>query len=197
MKYGMNIALLFGILLLQQPVFGQEEKPPLGEQMKEVMEKGQTYNQFKVIQASRLQELFGDINSRLQEQEAKLIEASEAVDKAQRQLSESEAAARQLEKQLAQSQTLNDSISFLGITWSKSTYNVLVWGIIGLLVLAGVILYGMFTRSHKVTKNIQSDLQRINTEFETYKTRSHEKQVKLKRELQTAMNTLHEKGIKV
>ena len=161
------------------------------------MDKGRTYNQYKVIPITRMQELFDDINTAMDDQRDQIKGAAEAAEVAQIAAARSELQREEAIAALAESQLQNDSISFMGITFQKSSYNFLVWGLIGLLAAGMALLYVMFQRSHKITKSVQTDLNNITGEFEAYKSKSHEKQVKLKRELQTAMNTLHEKGIKV
>lgn len=197
MKYGIQLALIIGCLFFQQNLIAQESKPSLEEQMDEIMDKGRTYNQYKVIPITRMQELFDDINAEMKDQRAQINGATEAAEAAQIAAANSEQQRAQATTALAESQLLNDSIGFMGISFQKSSYNFLVWGIICLLIAGMGVLYVMFQRSHKITKGVQSDLNGLTDEFEAYKTKSHEKQVKLKRELQTAMNTLHEKGIKV
>lgn len=97
--------------------------------------------------------------------------------------------------QLAASKTLNDSIGFLGIFINKAAYNIAVWAIIFALVGAAVALYLMFLRGNSVTKKTLKSYSELEREHGEHKNTSREKQAKLKRELQTALNTLQENRI--
>ena len=76
-----------------------------------------------------------------------------------------------------------DNINLFGIPLSKTTYNILMWGIVGLLALAiGIIV--VRTRSIKIINTeLKDNLEHLNTEFDSYKQISIEKQQKLAREL--------------
>ncbi|MEM9895864.1 MAG: hypothetical protein AAF789_05800, partial [Bacteroidota bacterium] len=99
----------------------------------------------------------------------------------------------QVKQELLQQNSILDSINFLGSSISKTGYHVLVWSIIGLLIGLNVFVYILFKRSHIITKNARRDLGDLQTEFEDHKKRAREKEVKNKRELQTAINKLNEK----
>ncbi|PIB34326.1 hypothetical protein BFP72_02255 [Reichenbachiella sp. 5M10] len=97
-----------------------------------------------------------------------------------------------IEVELSESTALNDTIGFVGVQMNKATYNIMVWLIILGLVVAIAVLYFMYMRSNKVTVDSRVSLESIEDEFRLYKEEAREKQVKLKRELQTALNTIHE-----
>ncbi|MEL7145992.1 MAG: hypothetical protein AAFO69_06465, partial [Bacteroidota bacterium] len=173
------------------------KKSTLKQQMDDIVQNGRTYNQFKVIPSTTIQQLFSQITDTLAQQRLQIARTREMAEQQAAIAVTEQARSAAIQKDLDASVARNESISFLGIDFQKSTYNLLVWSLIVLLTLAALSIYWMYARSHKLIKNAQSDLSSLNGEFESYKTKSHEKQVKLKRELQTAMNTLHEKGIKI
>ncbi|MEA3462072.1 MAG: hypothetical protein U9R49_09345 [Bacteroidota bacterium] len=72
-----------------------------------------------------------------------------------------------------------DSLSFIGIQMSKGFYNLILWFIILGLAALAVIMVMMFRRSHKVTKEVQDELQSTQEEFEKYRKSSREKYEKL------------------
>lgn len=191
-----SIILLTVLLLVQVTLIAQEEVAPLQQQMSDIMQESRTYTQYKVVPISKLESLFEQVNDSLESQREAMtiarVEAMRAAQEAERSMQ----SAKQVQESLAASEALNETIQFLGVDFQKTVYNVLVWGLIILALTGVVLMYVMFKRSHKVTKAVQKDLESIRGEFEQYKTQSHQKQVKLKRELQTALNTLNEKGIK-
>ncbi|PTB92351.1 hypothetical protein C9994_14230 [Marivirga lumbricoides] len=99
---------------------------------------------------------------------------------------------QELTTNLEETQKLVDGIFFLGIPMTKSGYNALVWSIVAILVIALGVVYYLFYNSHKVTRQTKIDKARVDNELEELRKTSHEKQVKIKRELQTALNKLEE-----
>ncbi|QQL48540.1 hypothetical protein [Mucilaginibacter ginkgonis] len=107
--------------------------------------------------------------------------------------------AKELHKQLAgQQEELNkstsqqDSISLAGIPMTKSSYNMLMWG---LVVVFGVIAVVVITRSGAYAREAKNRVQayeELEEEHKNYKAKAGEKEKKLARELQTARNKLEE-----
>ena len=98
----------------------------------------------------------------------------------------------ELEAQLAKSEGLRESLSFIGINLNKTTYHTIVWLIIGILAAFGVFAYTSFIRSKKITSKTKKDYKTLEVEYEEHKKKSHEKQIKMGRELQTERNNVEE-----
>ena len=81
-----------------------------------------------------------------------------------------------------------DSIKFLGMPLSKSGYNTILWSIIA--TLTGLLLFfiGKFKRSNAITVTSNKDKAEIEEEYNDYRTRSIEREQKLRRELQDELN---------
>jgi hypothetical protein len=88
--------------------------------------------------------------------------------------------------------TKTDSISLLGVSLSKSTYNVVMWS---LVLIIGVIAAVVITRTGGYKKEAvyrTSLYNELEEEFKTFKAKANEKEKKLARELQTERNKLDE-----
>lgn len=81
-----------------------------------------------------------------------------------------------------------DSISFFGLQISKVTYNLVLWSVILLLLLALLYFIYKFSKNNILTKKAQEDLQDVETEYEQHRKKSIEKEQKLRRELQDEIN---------
>lgn len=106
---------------------------------------------------------------------------------------------KELHKQLAsQQETLTastehqDSINFLGIPMSKSSYNTMMWGLV--IVFAAVAAFVIFRAgSHSREAKYRIKLyEELDEEYKTYKAKANEKEKKLARDLQTARNKIEE-----
>lgn len=125
---------------------------------------------------SKLKDSISNINAELVKRENLIKDLELSLDKTQVSLDETT-----LEK---------SSIDFLGVSTSKSVYNLIVWSIIGLLILALIILTLRFKSSHTVTKESLLQLKTTEEELEELRSRSIEKEQKLGRQLQDERNKL-------
>ena len=85
-----------------------------------------------------------------------------------------------------------DGIEIFGLLLSKTTYNLIVWGLVilfGVIALVVIIRSGSLKREATYRTQLYSELEE---EFKTYKTKANEKEKKLARELQTERNKLDE-----
>lgn len=81
-----------------------------------------------------------------------------------------------------------DSMSFLGISVSKITYNTILWTIIaGLLGLMLFFMY-KFRRSNILTQQAKSNLSDLETEYEDHRRRALEREQKISRQYQDEIN---------
>jgi len=91
---------------------------------------------------------------------------------------------------LASSNSKIDEITFLGIAFSKSSYNAMVWAIIVLLALSLTFVVIRSAKSIQEAKYRTGLYEEISKEYQTYKTKANEKEKKLARELQDERNKL-------
>ena len=85
-----------------------------------------------------------------------------------------------------------DSISFVGIDLTKTTYNLIMWGLVIIVgVIAGIVIAqsGGYRREAVHRTTLYNELDE---EFKTYKAKANEKEKKLARELQTERNKVDE-----
>ncbi|MEE9349384.1 MAG: tRNA (guanine-N1)-methyltransferase [Flavobacteriaceae bacterium] len=81
-----------------------------------------------------------------------------------------------------------DSINILGFKMTKSTYNVSLWSLIGTLLATTLLLLFKFKTSNKATKIARNSYAEVETDFETHKKGSLEREQVLRRKLQDEIN---------
>lgn len=81
-----------------------------------------------------------------------------------------------------------DNFSFLGMSMTKTTYSLLVWGLV--LVLAVILIFYIyrFSQSHVLTKDARKAFDDLQAEFDQHRKKAMEKEQKLKRQLQDEIN---------
>ena len=83
-------------------------------------------------------------------------------------------------------------INVLGIAWSKETYKVFNFvAIIALILLVGFLFF-QFKNSQRIAVAKKKDFTKLSEEYEEYKRTALEKQMKLRRELQTERNRIND-----
>lgn len=81
-----------------------------------------------------------------------------------------------------------DSISFVGIQLSKANYNMLVWSLIIILLLAAIVFFSMFKKSNIDTKTSQTNANKLESEFEAFRKKAMLKEQEIMRKLQDELN---------
>lgn len=187
-QYSFTIILLFII------TFGgnAQDSLSLEGKFKEMMSKYNTYERYKVIPISVLENFWAEVedtvgnrNATINQLESQIKAQQTEIDTLQRRLGSVQASLRE-------SRMRNETIEFIGIPFSKSGYHITVWVIIGILAIICLFVYYLYKRSNKVTTKVKREFELLKNEFENHKDKSREQHLRLKRELQTALNLIEE-----
>lgn len=185
----LSLILTFACAIIFQSA-GQET---LREKYDDMLESTETYEQYKVIPRTKLNSLWAEVQDTLNQNSRTIRDLRSQRLDLQSTIETQKAETADLQSQLDESLNLNDTIYFLGIPFSKVGYHIMVWLIIIVLAILGAISYLMYMRSNRVTTRVKREHESLNSEFEEHKAKAREAQVKLKRELQTAVNQLNER----
>lgn len=93
-----------------------------------------------------------------------------------------------IQNELQTARQEKDSFSFIGILLQKSTYSLIMWGIVLLLAVALTTFIYRFNQSHTVTKDTKKAIADLQDEFDQHRKKAMEKEQKLKRQLQDEIN---------
>lgn len=182
------IAVLTILVITSKPAFAQET---LQSQYNKLMEYS-TYEKYKVIPITDINAFWANVDdslrvkaNRISQLEKKITELEVEMDTLNNKLSS-------VQNKLSNSRSVNDQIEFIGISFNKTAYHIMVWSIVIVLVVLAVIGYMMYMRSNMVTTRARKESESLRAALEDAKDKARETQVKLKRELQTAVNTIEE-----
>lgn len=156
-----------------------------------------SWQDYKLIKKPRLKEFWTVVADTIKVKEGKIASARAEVKSLKGELVAINKQLAETKSNLAASELRNDSIEFIGIQMSKSGYNTLVWLIIVALAIGIVSLYLMYLRNSSSTREARRLLAKVEEEYTVHQEKARENQTKLKRELQTALNTLQEHRIKI
>lgn len=90
------------------------------------------------------------------------------------------------------SSSSSDTISLLGISMSKSSYNLVMISLVVGLAIALTIVLGTIAKHKHEARHSTELYEEMEEEFKAYKAKATEKEIKLARELQTERNKLDE-----
>ncbi len=196
MQPGKYLLLTLCLTIFIGNTFGQGNKPSVQEQYNAILDETETFKHYKVIPKNQLDGFVAGILDSLKNNSAKINNLDMTIAAQGVQIDSLNKQLKAINNKLAESNAINEQMVFLGATVNKTGYNIAVWSIIFLLVGAIIFVFYLYQKSHVITRGALKELDDLNNSFEQHKAKSQQKQVKLKRELQTALNILHEKGIK-
>jgi len=164
----------------------------LRAQFQEMLDKAETYTEYKVIKRSSLSQFSRAVQDTLSANRSEINSLKNNVQDQAGQITSLSNRITDLEAQLAKSEELRESLTFLGFNLYKATYHIIVWVIIGALIAFGIFAYSSFIRSNHVTAKSIKEYKELELEFDEHKKMSHERQIKMGRELQTERNRVEE-----
>lgn len=93
---------------------------------------------------------------------------------------------------LSESNAKRDEINLLGISFTKASYNLLMWGLVIFFGLTAAIVIARSGANSREAKYRIKLYNELDEEYKAYKAKANEKEKKLARELQTERNKLDE-----
>jgi preprotein translocase subunit SecF len=178
-----QVAVVVTLLLLflgsnqvnAQPIPEVFDEGTLDEQFEYLQQRTTIYNNFRAIREDMFRKLrrntldtLNIANSQIQSLQQQITVQRNESALLQQQVSELEA-----ERDIAiQSQ---DSLYLLGMEISKSTYNTIMWSIVGALALILLIMFIFFNRANSVARQKSREMNELQAEYDEYRKTSRER----------------------
>jgi hypothetical protein len=161
-------------------------------QYQSLLYRSKSYYGAKLIVPARLTAFYNSVTDTLRKERAgsktaqnKIKAQAQTIDTLNSQIKAKESA-------LESSNSKSDDITFLGMSFSKASYNTIVWTIIAVLATGLIVVIGRSAKNIQEAKYRSGLYEEISKEYQTYKTKSNEKEKKLARELQDERNRLED-----
>ena len=179
----------FLFLLFAFPALAQvSSETTIDEKFSELITSSNNFKGYKVVDTDQLMTLQDLTSQRIAELKEEIAAANQGAQLQKKKIAELEEKLAAMEADLAAVTAEKDAITFLGMPFSKAGYKSLMWGIIGILVLALALFVVRFKKSHVHTKEARKNLAETEKEFEAYRAKSLEKEQRLGRLLQDEKN---------
>lgn len=166
----------------------QDASKTIDEQFTEVIEGSNNYQQFKVIEKVKMTRLKVNTKTNIDKLQAEIESLKSEMAAQQAASSKLSADLESTQQTLETTKGEKDAIVFLGSPMQKGTYQTMMWGIVGLLLLGLLFFIYRFRNSHILTKEAQHKLDETEAEFDEYRRKALEKEQKLGRQLQDERN---------
>ncbi|WP_417265480.1 hypothetical protein [Brumimicrobium sp.] len=165
-----------------------EENKNLDQQFKELIESSNSYQAYKVIKHSKLKILQKDIRDSINVLEKTISNSQLLIADQKAKIDSSLQVIEGLNTKLAETQKQVDNINILGISTNKSSYSTIMWTIVILLVFTALILFFIYKKGNRKTKEAKAKFLETEQELEGLRKRSLEREQKIRRELQDEIN---------
>ncbi|HMI03828.1 MAG TPA: hypothetical protein VK541_15190 [Pedobacter sp.] len=166
--------------------------PTLNGQYQLLLSKSRTLDGYKLVNPDRLSLFWKNVRDTLNTTHKQLINTKKEATNYQNEISGLNKQVTGAETSLASSNARLNEISFLGIGFTKSNYNIFVWGLISALAVALTVVILRSAKNVHEAKYRSTLYEEINQEYQNYKVKANEKEKKLARELQDERNKLDE-----
>ena len=146
----------------------------------------------KLINPVRLDALWKSVNDTLRKERTELKNAKARVIEQEKNITTLKTEISGKESTLNDTTAKADEISFLGIPFTKGTYNIIVWSIIAVLAISLFVVIARSAKNILEAKHRTQLYDEVSAEYQAYKAKSNEQQRKLARELQDERNIIEE-----
>ncbi|MGG5507185.1 MULTISPECIES: hypothetical protein [unclassified Myroides] len=182
------IILSAALLTYSLSSYAQSETNTIENQFNTLLSQSNNWQNYKVVEKNKLlhiQQNVKDSISRLQttigQNNRVLVEQKTTIDSLSNQL-------QGVQKDLTQAVEQENNLDFIGISTHKSTFKVIVWSIILVLLLILGLLFTQYKKSFTTTKEARKKQVEAETELEEYKRAALEREQKIRRQLQDEIN---------
>ncbi|WP_434036577.1 tRNA (guanine-N1)-methyltransferase [Formosa sp. 4Alg 33] len=160
----------------------------LDNQFEYVIQKSNNYQNYKVVKREWLQTLKSHTLDSLKAIRIDLVETQTNVDEQAREIETLKTDLSKTQNTLDLTNKEKDSMQFLGMQLSKTTYNTFIWSIIGALLVFLLFFIYKFKNSNSTTKEAKRMLAEIEEEFDEHRKTALEREQKVRRQLQDELN---------
>lgn len=191
--------LLFLLLLfIATQTFAQDQNEPavakpvsknsISGQFDELYRKSGSYQEYKVINKEKYNELKLVVLDTIQNLNKKMAGTSVVINRQKAEIDSLKVNLKKTNDNLIEVTKNVEDIDGFGVPMKKSNYNVLVYSLLGSLLALSLFFMLRYRQSNKLTEQAQKALKDTEEEYDNYKRVSIEREQKVRRELQDEIN---------
>lgn len=195
----MKVKHLFPVLVLCFSMFANAQnvaknanlklqEGPISEQFEFILKNSNKYQNYKVVKRVWIEQLQKNVADSIKEIRKDFVAEVAKVASQQTEIEKLKADLATVQQEITDLNNEKDSISLLGLQLSKSSYQSLMWGIIGVLAILWLFFAYRFKSSNAITKEAKAKLAETEHEFEEHRKRALEREQQVRRKLQDEIN---------
>jgi len=165
-----------------------EETNSIENQFDKIYRVSTTYQSYKVISKDSYQSLKSNVLDSLKSSKMIISKKDILLNAEKENIEKNKILLSKTQLDLEAALIKENSISVAGLQLSKVTYNLILWSIVIILLLALSYFIFKFTRSNVLTREAKDNLAEIEEEFEKHRKNTLDKEQKLRRQLQDEIN---------
>lgn len=198
------LALTFILVLSSNSIYAQDNETQslnegsINDQFEFILRKsgnfkGTNGQQYEAVSRSMFLTLQAHTIDSLKTLQSKLDTSNNTIQTQQKEINDLKSNLSSTQSTLDATNSEKNNMSLLGLQMSKTSYNILIWTIIGGLLTLLLIFIFKFKNSNSVTKAAKKALAETEEEFEEHRRSALEREQKVRRQLQDELNK--QKGI--
>ena len=161
------------------------------KQFETTISKANNYQDYKVVKKQAIRSLQNEVTNEIDRLETKINDLDQIISKRNETIKSLKAEVSSLKTKNSSLENQQEEMKLFGsISLTKTTYRLVLWSIVAVLLLLLLFFMFRFRRSHIINAEIKANLKNLDQEFQNYKHSALEKQQKLGRQLQDAKNDL-------
>jgi len=186
------LALCFSLFVNAQNVAKnanlQLKDGPIKEQFEFILKNSNKYQNYKVVKRVWMEKLQRNVADSINAVQKDLSTEIAKVATQQTEIEKLKSDLATVNQKIEDLNTEKDSMSLLGLQFSKGNYQSLMWGIIGVLAILWLFFTYRFRASNAITKEAKAKLAETEQEFEEHRKRALEREQQVRRKLQDEIN---------
>lgn len=160
----------------------------IDNQFEYIIKKSNRYQEYKVVKTNWLYTLKAHTLDSLSALRKDLADTQAIVDTQANEISGLKTNLTDTQGNLDKTNVEKNSMALFGLQMSKTSYNLLMWSIIGALLVLLLLFIYKFRNSNSVTRITKNNLTDIEEEFEEHRRNALEREQLVRRQLQDELN---------
>lgn len=186
--YIMNKYLLLLCVIFISTTTINAQQQSIDQQFEELIKKSNNYQEYKVVKKEKINSLRKNVSDSISLLEEHILTATSEIDQQKNIISSLNKELETTKNELTTSKEKENGIVVLGILTQKSTYNLIVYSTLAILLAIIFILFVKFKSSFGIIKSTKEKLAETDEEFENFRQRSLEREQQIRRKLQDEIN---------
>ncbi|MFW5761741.1 MAG: hypothetical protein ACOCXH_12245 [Cyclobacteriaceae bacterium] len=190
-KITLALSLSF-IVMFYMTTQAQEQPATLDQQYQELKQNANDYQDYEVIKKFTLNQFWSVVQDSVNNLKSQINNLQARVDDQQNKVNEINQQMQEQKTALEESEYASTRMNFLGMLIRKDVFLTTAGTVFAILIITLAFIGIKFRMNDKLTRRKKRDFEELSAEFEEYRKIVRQREIKIKRELQTAQNKLEE-----